>query len=85
MGIVHCLECDTRVIAVEVAILNKVFDGVHDLGERQHILHIEALFFVPSSGPQPAPAVLPTLQTSQGETNLCIDADSLLTIDERYV
>ncbi len=31
MGIVHGLEGDAGVIAVEVAVLNKVFDGVNDL------------------------------------------------------
>ena len=31
MGIVHGLEGDAGVIAVEVAVLNEVFDGVNDL------------------------------------------------------
>ena len=31
MGVVHSLEGDTGVIAVEVAVLDEVFDGVGDL------------------------------------------------------
>lgn len=34
MGVVHGLEGDTRVITVEVAVLNQVLDGVDDLMER---------------------------------------------------
>jgi hypothetical protein len=31
VGVVHCLERDTRVIAVEVAVLDQVLDGVDHL------------------------------------------------------
>jgi len=31
MGIVHSLQSDAGVIAVEVAVLDEVFDGVNDL------------------------------------------------------
>lgn len=31
MGVVHGLEGDARVIAIEVTILNQVFDGVNHL------------------------------------------------------
>lgn len=33
MGVVHGLKGDTRVIAVEVAVLHEIFDGVDDLDE----------------------------------------------------
>lgn len=32
VGVVHGLEGDAGVIAVEVAVLNEIFDGVDDLG-----------------------------------------------------
>ena len=31
MGVVHSLEGDTGVIAIEVAVLDKVFDSIDDL------------------------------------------------------
>jgi hypothetical protein len=31
VGVVHGLEGDTAVIAVEVAVLDKIFDGIHHL------------------------------------------------------
>lgn len=33
VGVVHSLEGDTGVIAVEVAVLNQVLDGINDLGK----------------------------------------------------
>ena len=33
MGVVHGLESDTRVVAVEIAILNQVLDGIDNLGQ----------------------------------------------------
>ena len=38
MGVIHGLECDTGVIAVEVAVLDKVFDSIDDLGEDSSVL-----------------------------------------------
>lgn len=35
MGVVHGLEGNSRVIAVEVAVLHKIFDGLNDLGGEQ--------------------------------------------------
>ena len=33
MGVVHGLECDAGVIAVEVAVLHEIFDGIDDLSK----------------------------------------------------
>ena len=33
VGVVHGLESDTGVIAVEIAVLDQVFDGVNNLGQ----------------------------------------------------
>lgn len=68
MGVVHGLEGDSGVIAIEVAVLDKILDGVDDL-------HTTVLVICPllnwSSGVDhiraseglPVPIVLPTLES----------------------
>lgn len=41
MGVIHGLECNARVIAVEVAVLHQILDGIDDLFERQSALGIK--------------------------------------------
>jgi hypothetical protein len=32
VGVVHRLKCNARIIAIEITVLNQIFDGVDDLG-----------------------------------------------------
>ena len=38
MGIIHGLEGDSRVIAVEIAVLHEIFDSIDDLSEDQYVV-----------------------------------------------
>lgn len=65
MRVVHGLKGDAGVIAVEVAVLDQVLDGVDDLGDTRQCAGREETCcmerHVPASAEKPAPAVLPTL------------------------
>jgi hypothetical protein len=43
MGVVHSLECDTGVIAVEVAVLNEILDGIDNLHVRRTVSKLRGL------------------------------------------
>ena len=40
MGVVHGLEGDSGVIAVEVAVLNEILDGIDELGNISLLLDV---------------------------------------------
>jgi hypothetical protein len=61
VGVVHGLESDSGIIAVEVAVLNKVFDGIDNLSCSQLTHSEKKSVNVPSSADWPAQALLLTL------------------------
>ena len=61
VGVVHGLESHARVIAVEVTILDEIFDGIDDLLQTSELFSIYRGEFAPSSGWPPALNVLPAL------------------------
>ena len=61
MGIIHGLQRDSRVIAVKVAVLYKVFDRIDNLGFRKRKMRQIHFKNGPSSAGWPVRDVLPTL------------------------
>ncbi len=41
MGVVHCLESNAGIIAVEVAILHEILDGIDNLGTVSSLSELE--------------------------------------------
>jgi hypothetical protein len=65
VGVVHGLESDAGVIAVEVAVLDEVLDGVDDLAATVSILFVVGLgtpYHIRASEGWPVPNELPTLE-----------------------
>ena len=61
MGVVHGLEGDAGVIAVKIAVLDEIFDGIDDLLKVSN-RHVVRGMFSPSSAVQLVLNVLPTLR-----------------------
>lgn len=64
VGVVHCLEGDTGIIAVEVAILDEIFDGIDDLDVLIDLREKPRQPCSPSSTDLLVRGVLPTLLLS---------------------
>jgi hypothetical protein len=68
VGVVHGLESDAGVIAVEIAVLDEVLDGVDDLAATVSILFVMGLgtpYHIRASEGWPVPNELPTLEGGQ--------------------
>ena len=84
MGVVHGLQGDSGVIAVEVAVLDEILDSVDNLDHVSVAWRVRIGHHVRASEDWPVPNVLPTLKKRSVDQFLVgrdMGVDSQLTLD----